>query len=340
MTYHHPIHALGAALLAVLSTAAAQADTTLTVRVDCTRGQSINAALNRNAEELIIEITGKCNEAVKIRRSRVTLRGTDPALDGLVGPVGDSVPLLEVQGADLGSRSGSGGVELENLSLSGGTDCGLFVADSSVALRNCLIADNNTGGGCGGAHFTRGSDARIRNSTFLRNGLAAVESTVSCQSCTFAEHPYAAFIVSGGGSHGTLANSTISGGSGAAAILQGDLHVLNTTITATNRAINVEQAQARVIGGSIAGQIVGDYRSLIRLENTTQTSNPFGNYLGQGSFVAVNASSLAGSTQLRGFSQGSIANGAHLGDLSCGTGADVTCDGSETKSSSSCGLCP
>ena len=50
--------------------------------------------------------------------------------------------------------------------------------------------------------------------------------------------------------------------------------------------------------------------------------------------------SLAGTTRLDRFAQGSVGTGAALGDLLCGGGADVVCDGSETKLSSTCGRCP
>lgn len=338
---NHANRWLVAALLALLPATHALADITRTVRVDCTRGQSVNAALRTNADQLIVEITGKCREAVVVSRSGVVLRGTDPALDGLIGPVGDFVTLLDVQGAFLGSSSGPEGVALENLSLSGSAHCGLLVVDSSIRLTNCLIADNNTGGGCGGANITQGSSARIVDTTFLRNGLATVESSVSCRNCTFSEFPFAAFIVTGGGGHGTLASSTINGGFGAAAVVGGTLQIVNTNITVTNRAINVEQGgAANVIGGTLSGQIIGQYRGIIRLDGTTQTTNPFGNELDQGTFLSVNGGALAGTTRFDRFSQGSVSNGTALGSLFCSAGADVKCDGSETKVSSSCGLCP
>ena len=329
-------------LLALLPVAGARADTTRTVRVDCSRGESINAALRHVADRLVVEISGKCREAVVVSRANVVLRGTDPAVDGLIGPVGDFVSLLEIQGAaGLATTTGGGGVALENLSLAGGAYCGLFADDANVSLRNCLIADNNTGGGCGGAHFARGSAGRIVNTTFLRNHLFAADSSISCRNCTFAEHPFGAFLVSGGAGHGTLVSSTITGGAGASAVLQGRLHILDSTIDVTQRAISVEQGgQARVIGGTLSGQLVGDYGGLVRLAGTTQSANAFGNQFDHGTFLAVDGGALAGMTRFDRFSHGTFANGAALGALLCSTGADAVCDGSVTKASSSCGLCP
>lgn len=77
---------------------AAFAGSTKTVTVDCSKGQSINAALDDKSEELVVEVEGFCHEKVVIRRSGVTLRGSDPALDGIVGPAAGPAgePLISV----------------------------------------------------------------------------------------------------------------------------------------------------------------------------------------------------------------------------------------------------
>jgi hypothetical protein len=51
--------------------------TTATVRVDCVKGDSINAALltNTKAQRLTIDISGMCHENVVVTRDRVTLHG-------------------------------------------------------------------------------------------------------------------------------------------------------------------------------------------------------------------------------------------------------------------------
>jgi hypothetical protein len=53
---------------------------TLTVAVNCSAAESINEALERKAEELIVEITGSCHEDVVIERNNVTLRGVTPGV--------------------------------------------------------------------------------------------------------------------------------------------------------------------------------------------------------------------------------------------------------------------
>src|SRR6185503_4060518 len=59
--------------------------TTTTVKVDCAKGDTINAALasNPKVQRLTIEISGMCHENVVVTRDRVTLRGSDPAHDGI-----------------------------------------------------------------------------------------------------------------------------------------------------------------------------------------------------------------------------------------------------------------
>ena len=58
-------------------TIAVKGKATKTVKVDCFKGKSINAALNanKNVDELTIEIDGICYENVIVDRDNVTLRG-------------------------------------------------------------------------------------------------------------------------------------------------------------------------------------------------------------------------------------------------------------------------
>ena len=60
-----------------------------TIQVDCSKGQSINQALRDKAEELIIQISGMCQERVVVTRDNVTLIGSDPVTDGVTGPALD-----------------------------------------------------------------------------------------------------------------------------------------------------------------------------------------------------------------------------------------------------------
>ena len=74
-----------ASRLADLRTARASATLSRTIRVDCTKGQSIQAAIDKNAGSIIVEIRGICSENVLIDGREVTLRGSDPTVDGIRG---------------------------------------------------------------------------------------------------------------------------------------------------------------------------------------------------------------------------------------------------------------
>ena len=82
-----------------------------TETVDCSKGDSITTAIERNpdAESVLVEIRGVCTEAVVIRRDNVTLRGADPAMDGVRGlgipptPTGDEATIRVLPG--FGSRT-------------------------------------------------------------------------------------------------------------------------------------------------------------------------------------------------------------------------------------------
>src|SRR5687767_1580107 len=89
---------------------------TATVKVQCGQGFSITQALEQhpNAQRLIIEIEGMCDENVIVRRDRVTLRGSNSANDGIRAVLNteQSDAALWVRGAHL--------VTVENLKLTGG----------------------------------------------------------------------------------------------------------------------------------------------------------------------------------------------------------------------------
>ena len=99
-----------------------------TILVDCDKGDSINKALGEKADELIIKIKGMCQEHVVIERDNVTLLGSDPAVDGIKGPIGDpeAIALVELrQTAD---------VRLENLMITGSEGIGIGAWETSSWL--------------------------------------------------------------------------------------------------------------------------------------------------------------------------------------------------------------
>src|SRR5688572_12526718 len=124
---------------ATAPSAAAQAPAA-TEKVDCSKGESINKALSKHqgAGSLVVELTGMCQENVVVTRDRVTLRGTDPATDGIqaVGNVEQTDAAVWVRSAQL--------VTLENLKLTGGFT-GLLATDTNVPFLlviNCRLDGN------------------------------------------------------------------------------------------------------------------------------------------------------------------------------------------------------
>ena len=111
-----------------------------TLKVNCHKGESVNKALAKDpdAASLVVEISGLCKENVVVTRDRVTLRGADPATDGIqaAGNTEQTDAAVWVRGAQL--------VVVENLKLTGGFT-GLLATEVSVPhlrVNNCRLEGN------------------------------------------------------------------------------------------------------------------------------------------------------------------------------------------------------
>jgi len=317
------------------------------VYVNCNKNQTIAKALSQNAPQLIIEIRGLCHERVLIRRSGVTLRGADPAVDGIVGPVGPNLGLVEVGGADIfhgccAAEDTEWAVLLENLSLKANDGWGLITSNSNVQLKNCWLADN----GFNGAHVSGAGAAHFIDTHFERNGATGLSvnraSQVICERCTFDDN--GAFAVSVNNSAiAFLADSSITGTDGVNANQEGRVNGTNTLINASDRAFNAIRGTIEWSGSSFGGRIQAARKSSMWLTDTAQTSSPGDNDIRGQVTLQLRGSTLLGTTRLALFSNGQVFPGlgpAALGDLACETGSDLFCDSSTSKASSSCGLCP
>ena len=150
---------VGVALFLLMGLVAEAANTPgiKTIRVDCNRGDSINQALADRADELIIEISGTCQEDVVIARDDVTLLGlgSDPTVVALAN---------NAIWIDRASR-----VTLENLTVTGSinpdiTGAGIFVFQSSGVVISNVQAEGNREG-----MRTYASTLRIVDSEFCGN---------------------------------------------------------------------------------------------------------------------------------------------------------------------------
>lgn len=340
---------------------------TKTVKVKCNEGQSIAKALLENkADFLIVEIKGFCEEKITINRSGVTLRGSDPEKDGLMGPA-DPVeePLVTVTGANTVLRAAPGfqdfSVTIENLGFVGNDASALLVWDSLIRAANVRFTDN-TGSG---VHLTGASAMQITDALMARNGihgaLANRVSSLSCERCTFEENGTGLTAVSGGtasafdstftdngfatrssgGGALLVFQSTVSGPNGFRGDDDGRLTVASSPVSVSGRAFWFNGGQLRCFDTDYEGAIRANRRkSHLHFVRCNQTASSISNFFDDDATLRLDDSTLVGLTDLHGFSSGTVRGSSSLGDLTCDSGADLWCDGDETKLSSTCGQCP
>lgn len=319
-----------------------------TVRVDCDRGQTVSAALAHKADLLIVEIDGLCHERVLIRRSGVVLRGSDPAVDGIVGPVDVDKGLVEISGADvfgtfLLSETAEYAVTLENLQLSDNDGPGLFATGSTVRIDNCWLIDN----GRTGAHFTASSAALITDTLVARNGGIGISANraavIACERCTLDDNAAAAAAATNSALTFVL-DSTIAGLEGVRAFNGGRVVGDDTPIVAAVRALRAGGGEIRWSNSSFSGDILVSSKSSVTLIDCDQTANPGVNRIDADTTFELFGGTLLGTTRLTAFSNGQVSFGLlgppTLGDLECFGASDIICDGSEVKASSTCSSCP
>ena len=133
-----------------------------TVRVDCDKGQTIAAALEQNAPDLVIEFSGTCGEDVLIARDGVTLRGVGRAV---VAGAASTPPAaaVTVQGASNVVLAAFMANDVDNRALE---------------IRNGanVTVDGVTGtDSVSGIILRRGSSAFVRDSSFNGNANHGIE---------------------------------------------------------------------------------------------------------------------------------------------------------------------
>lgn len=171
-------------------TATAAAKTAKTVTVDCAKGESVQAAIDQGSPPLVVEVRGVCHENVSIRGKEVTLRGIDPATDGLQGvettpPTLAALTVFYVDGAAI-----------ENLSISGGPGTGVATWFSHVTMTNVRVVGN----GATGVHVSSSSFLAASASTVSQNGGHGINvqrgGTLAASALTVAENALRGITVS------------------------------------------------------------------------------------------------------------------------------------------------
>lgn len=310
------------------------------IDVECRNGDSINRALERQEDELVINIIGVCTEDVVVTRDRVTLRGTDPALDGI-----RAASIDDPHGAALFIRGGRR-VVVEDLTLAGGKHAGLLIEDvrRSTILRNLRIEGNQQVGLRISASLVAGYDLSITG-----NGIAGVSvfetAYLRCYNCTIADNPAADSgfgLVGAAGSSATLAGGSISARLPLSLRLNSVAEVDGVTLTGYVAVEARGNSNVKVENSTIDGSVRADEHSQIELRNALQVFNPApaGNLVTGASQITVAAGTrLIGETVFAEFSHGIFDQGTALETVGCLTGSDAICTGAVTIASSSCSSC-
>lgn len=183
---------ISSVLLAGIAVFASQASA-ITRTVDCDKGQSIQDALEKgqsNAEPLVINVSGTCNEIVEIQRDDVTIDGNNNAvISGNVGLRGaDHITIANITITSSGvglALEGSNHVRLFNTTVTGNQGWAAIVVNESSSLKtwDSYITNNSQTGVFVGlssslvtsnTHFSNnGSDGvtlALNSSAFLTNG--------------------------------------------------------------------------------------------------------------------------------------------------------------------------
>jgi hypothetical protein len=350
------------------ATASAAPPPAVTEKVNCTKNGSINKALAKTASAaaVIIEITGMCNENVVVARDRVTLKGTDPATDGIqaTGNTEQSDAALWVRGGQF--------VVVENLKLTGGFT-GLLATDVSVPvmrLNNCRLEGNAFFGA-----QLQNALVQAQDSTFGPNSRTNVNvssaSRFICLNCTLTNA--AAPPIGGpdnvsvfGGSQALFFNSTL---------VNGGVNASNSQVSLTDSSVQwFDDPNGPGFGRAIVGSASSSF-TLVRTQveggmtfaqgttgtllGVTQTSGvaPFTvvNNVDDSSMVRVSTafgnpgppatptvtSSVLGFA-MRNFGNSSIHDTTQVnGNMFCDQGGNAYCSPTKTvNGTSSCGLCP
>jgi hypothetical protein len=318
--------------------------TTAEVEVNCTdpdpeEHDNIHEALQEKADQLTIQISGLCQERVVISRSNVTLIGSDPAFDGITGPALDDSFVQRALVRVIEGRN----VRLENLTLTASESRGFEATGfANVQIVNCRVVGNDFRG----MNITDTAFVRVEDTVIANNGsielLAFGSGQISCIRCTVDDDNGIVAVAFRTGII-TFTDSTVSTG-GSVAIVPVEHATISgrdTDVSAGVLALYAsEDAQLHWRGGQVEGSIWADFASQVFLNGVTQTANIVQNRASEDSHFRIDGGTFVGDTLLTGFSTGTTEGSPTFDTVSCNRGGDLFCDGSETKSGSSCGLCP
>jgi hypothetical protein len=303
----------------------------VTVAVDCTRGDTINKALTKlpkkSSTETVIEIRGICEESVLVRRlENVTLRGIDPAEDGISWEVADGRPLFPYNSALMIADSYS--VRIENLMLTGWRPLRLNHSDL-IDVVNCRLVRMEEGRPVVYATHSNGvSFIDTEISAPGGSGLMALWSGILLTNTTVSAGPLGVAVWAS--TDLTLDNSSVAatwigiyGSEGTGVWVQ------NSRVESDNSSLYAEFAgNIWMMGGEIAGRVLAGANSSVVLGNVTQTDSGIGHIVAERSSLNLwNGTQLLDAIYLYEFSDVIVQGNSHLfGEIHCWGGADAYCE--------------
>jgi parallel beta-helix repeat protein len=234
--------------LVLLAPALVMAQSLLTIRVNCDRGQSVQSALNLLFVPATIVVTGTCHENIEIKKDDVTIKGgtfvgPDPNQNTIQVHAARRVLITgaTVTGANHGVRAYQGAsLTLENSLIEGNARYGVVSTHgSSVNINVCTIRQNTLFG----VYVTDNSALNLTNSTITGNGGTGVIATRSSSARI------------GQGPTGVSGPNTITGNSGEGVSITRSAYAMidgNTIKGNSGIGIHIEGASAIVTNNTIA----------------------------------------------------------------------------------------
>lgn len=312
-----------------------------TVSVDCTMGQKIQAAIDREDGPLVIDVHGFCDENVNIVRKNVTLRGADPLTDGIDGVV--SNPQL----AALRFRYVEFAL-VQNLTIRNGPAAGVSAAFSVVLFENSRVI----GHGSQGIAISQGTIVDASALEVSNNLGAAVNvqtaSRLFCHGCDITGNGGFAAVVGTGGVLSFL-NSVVTGQRGFQSsghsyadidcVTQASAHACSLMVTGRAAQAFLGGTVAFFGAGDFSGQVSAQDSATVHLLGARQLATgqpgmgPVQNDVGSfGKLIVAEESGLQsqlfGTTNVAGFGRVLVLNESTLaGPIVCSGAGDAWIDG-------------
>jgi hypothetical protein len=236
---------------------------------------------------------------VLVRRDYVTLRGSDPTVDGIQGAeTTNQVAFSTVRVQD------SVEFKMENLLITGGIRNRLGINGTTPAfVNNCRLVDNGNFG------FTLGSSSVIATGITVsgRRGIGIFDGGFfTCTGCSVTADDIA--FGNFGGARARVSESDLAG-----------RIAVSSSEAASETVVN---------DSTLQGKIVSELNSLLILDGVSQINNPDQNHvLLDATLKTQGTTSLMGPTTVEEFSRVLLRDGStHDGDLTCSSVSDAFCD--------------